>query len=116
MNNDETKRPFRALATNDVEELILMHLEVAEQCARELAARARERFMPTPTRFKRQSEGELAVLLDLGEAAMLLGVDRRTVHRYCDTGRLSYVVFGKRRLIERAALDAFIERGTHIGQ
>ncbi len=115
MNNDDTKRPFRALSTNDVEELILMYLEVAEQCARELAARAHQRFIPTPGRFKRQSEGEAPVLLEIGEAAALLGVDRRTVQRYCNAGRLSYVVFGKRRLIERAVLDAFIDRGGTAG-
>jgi excisionase family DNA binding protein len=111
----ETERPLKTLSTSEIEDLLAMHLGVAEQCGHELAVRARQRFIPTPGRFKRQSEGEPAMLVEIAEAAALLGVDPRTVQRYCNMGQLLYVVLGKRRLIERAALDEFIEQGKMSG-
>jgi excisionase family DNA binding protein len=112
---DETQRSLKILSTNEIEDLLVMHLGVAEQCGRELAVRARQRLVPTPRRYMQQSEGETAVLMGVPEAAELLGVNPSTVQRYCDAGRLPYVVFGKRRLIEREALDEFIEHGTMSG-
>jgi excisionase family DNA binding protein len=112
---DDTQRPLKTLSTGEIEDLLVMHLGVAEQCGHELAVRARQRFIPTPGRFKRQSEGELSLLVEVAEAAALLRVDPRTVQRYCNAGRLSYVVVGKRRLIERSALDEFIEQGKMAG-
>jgi excisionase family DNA binding protein len=112
---DETQRSLMTLSTNELEDLLVMHLGVAEQCGRELAVRARQRFVPMPRRSMRQSEGDPVIFMGIPEAAALLGMDVRTVKRFCDAGRLPYVVIGRRRLIERVALDEFIEQGKMTG-
>lgn len=49
-------------------------------------------------------------LLDLDEAAALLGISRRSVDTLVAAGELSSLKIGRRRLVPRRALSAFIRR------
>jgi excisionase family DNA binding protein len=48
------------------------------------------------------------LLLDVDEVAELLGVSKSHCYVLMNTGRLRYVKSGRRRLIRRSDLDAFV--------
>lgn len=48
------------------------------------------------------------VLVSQVEAARLLGVERTTIWRMCRRGELAKVCIGRRALITRASIDAFV--------
>jgi excisionase family DNA binding protein len=48
------------------------------------------------------------VLVSQLEAARLLGVERTTIRRMCRRGQLAKVCIGRRALITRASIDAFV--------
>ncbi len=48
------------------------------------------------------------------EAARLLGVERTTIWRMCRRGELAKVCIGRRALITRASIDAFVAAQIHI--
>ena len=51
---------------------------------------------------------EKTILVSQCEAARLLGVERTTIWRMCVRGELSRVHVGRRALITRESIDAFI--------
>lgn len=51
---------------------------------------------------------EQVVLVSQQEAARLLGVERTTIWRMCRRGELAQVHIGRRSLITRTSLDAFV--------
>jgi excisionase family DNA binding protein len=53
-------------------------------------------------------ETEKTVLLAQPEAARLLGVERTTIWRMCRRGDLTLVHIGRRALVTRASIDAFV--------
>ena len=53
---------------------------------------------------------EGALLLSAEQCAKLLGLGRTYIFRLLAEGRLESIAVGRRRLIPRAALDAFIAR------
>jgi excisionase family DNA binding protein len=48
----------------------------------------------------------------INEAAELLGVTRKTIYQWMDSGRLAFVVVGERRRITQDAMQAFIQAST----
>lgn len=55
-------------------------------------------------------------LLDVGEAATLLGLGRSVAYRLIMSGELVSLKVGGRRLVPTAELDAFIARGVAADQ
>ena len=53
--------------------------------------------------------GNTPLLVDITEAARLLGVSTKTVWSAAKTGHLPSVRFGRRRLFSRASLEKWIE-------
>ncbi len=51
---------------------------------------------------------EPVVLVSQQEVARLLGVERTTIWRMCRRGELARVHIGRRSLITRASIDAFV--------
>lgn len=64
-----TRQSFRTRSTLEMDQLTMTRLAVAEESVYERAERARQRFAPAPGRYRRQSRGETAVLLDVGDAS-----------------------------------------------
>lgn len=54
------------------------------------------------------------LLVSVREAAEMLGVSVRTMHRYCALGILSPVRVGRRKLLKTAALLQFAEVGISL--
>jgi len=55
------------------------------------------------------ADAERPLLYRDREAARLLGCDRSTIWRLWETGKLSYVRYGRNRRVEASALARFIE-------
>jgi len=53
------------------------------------------------------------VLVSQLEAARLLGVERTTIWRMCGRSELTRVRIGRRSLITRASIDAFVDGQVH---
>lgn len=58
--------------------------------------------------------GAAPILVSESVAARLLSVSPRSVFGLCKSGRLAYVKIGRRKLIDRRDLEAFVAR-TKIG-
>jgi hypothetical protein len=78
---NETKRCLGMRAAHEAEQMMITRLAVAEESVCERAARARQRFIPTPGRLAQQSGDEAVALLEVGEAAALFGMDRCMVQK-----------------------------------
>ncbi len=50
----------------------------------------------------------------VNDVAQLFGVTRTTVYEWMSSGRLAYVVVGRRRRVTRDALHAFIRPGQAV--
>lgn len=61
-----------------------------------------------PTKAERKGR-ELTTYLSVPEAARLLEVDRRTVIRLIDAGKLDTIRFGRAYRIRRASFDRMIQ-------
>lgn len=59
--------------------------------------------------------GPLPLLVDVGEAARLLGLGRTKVFELLASGDLESVVVGRRRLVPTAALVEFVTRLRNNG-
>ena len=57
--------------------------------------------------------GNQPLLLSVSEAAELLGIHRATVYDLLATGQLRSTTLGRRRLIPRTALEAFVSALDH---
>jgi excisionase family DNA binding protein len=71
-----------------------------ELAVRELVAALRAEMAPEP---------EPAALLSIADAARLLNVSRTSLYSLMDAGELPSRHVGRRRLIPRAALEAYAE-------
>jgi len=66
--------------------------------------------------WREQGEGETgyvsAPLLTVGEAAMYLGVSRKTIYRMIETGQIRTLETGSATLVEEKSLDEFHAAGV----
>jgi excisionase family DNA binding protein len=54
------------------------------------------------------------LLISVPEAARMLGISVRTVHRYCQYGILPFIRVGRRKLLPMADLVRFAETGVSV--
>jgi excisionase family DNA binding protein len=76
-----------------------------ELAIRELVAALRAEITPAP---------EPCALVDIATTAHLLGISRTTVYQLLDSGRLASLTIGRRRLVSRVAIEAFLESSVGV--
>jgi excisionase family DNA binding protein len=63
-----------------------------------------------------QLGGRGALLLSINDAAKLLGLSRGTLYELVTRGEIDHVTVGRRRLISRDQINAFIQANTQRGR